>query len=770
LGMAYVGMIQRTAVERLAAGEYVPDKSRRYVVAGFNALSECEKRLFKWLSINTSTDFYWDYDTYYNSNVEQEAGLFVRDNVRMFPPRGVISHDAMQQPKSITSVATASNALQCKYVAQILDTLTQPDINGNRRKLGKETAIVLTDENLLLPVLYSLPKEVGQVNVTMGYPLRQSLAYTFIERLLNLQKHSRCKDKQDLFYHVDVSGILTHPYVVGCDALLVSALQNEIVDNRRIMIQGSVLAKNELLKLIFATTDGWRDLSEYLSNVVTAVARVPYEGDDARRRVEFLAVIAEHNAKLRNSLTECDIEIKTEIFSSLLRRSLQILRIPFEGEPLEGLQVMGILETRNLDFENVLILSMNDDNFPGNLLSQNSFVPNNLRMAYGLPTPEHHEGVFAYYFYRLIQRARNVWMVYCSHADDKSTGEPSRYIRQLEYESGIAIDKIEVGVDVNRSVHPPIEIAKTTEVMSRLMRFTEPKDAARLSPTAFSRYVACPLKFYFYSVAHIKSDEELSEEVDNPLFGTILHDAVQRLYERVKGMAHPAELLQALVKAGDVERVVDEAINENCLHDAAASNADYTGSLLIVKDIVTRYIRGGVIRYDVEHDSFALRDVEESVSYDFPFDVDGQPLIMQFAGRADRIDSLDDGALRVVDYKTGKAQLDFKSISILFEGRGRERLPNILQILLYAMMLHHTEGREVEPALYYVRQMHNPEYAPQLLNKEHPDDARYTAYGEEFEDYVRRALTELFDSTIPFCQCDDVDTCQFCDFQAICRR
>ncbi|MEG1405926.1 MAG: PD-(D/E)XK nuclease family protein, partial [Alistipes sp.] len=309
LGMAYVGMIQRTAVERLAAGEYVPDKSRRYVVAGFNALSECEKRLFKWLSINTSTDFYWDYDTYYNSNVEQEAGLFVRDNVRMFPPRGVISHDAMQQPKSITSVATASNALQCKYVAQILDTLTQPDINGNRRKLGKETAIVLTDENLLLPVLYSLPKEVGQVNVTMGYPLRQSLAYTFIERLLNLQKHSRCKDKQDLFYHVDVSGILTHPYVVGCDAQLVSALQNEIVDNRRIMIQGSVLAKNELLKLIFATTDGWRDLSEYLSNVVTAVARVPYEGDDARRRVEFLAVIAEHNAKLRNSLTECDIEI-----------------------------------------------------------------------------------------------------------------------------------------------------------------------------------------------------------------------------------------------------------------------------------------------------------------------------------------------------------------------------------------------------------------------------------------------------------------------------
>ncbi|MEG1405031.1 MAG: PD-(D/E)XK nuclease family protein [Alistipes sp.] len=770
LGISYAGMIQRTAAERLATGEYQPPKSRHYVIAGFNALSECEKRLFKWLATNAQTDFYWDYDTYYNNDRAQEAGLFVRENVRMFPPRGPIAHEGMRQPKSLTAVAASSNAVQCKYVAKILQGLMLPDADGTPRKLGKETAIVLTDENLLLPVLYALPQEVGQVNVTMGYPLRQSLAYTFVERLIELQKHSRRKGDRNLFYHVDVTGILAHPYISENDPTIIGALQKEIIENRRITVDGMLLARNELLTLVFSTVEGWYELSEYLTRVVTAVARVPYNGDDARRRVEFLAVIAEQISKLRNSLMECDVEMKTEIFSSLLRRTLQTLRIPFVGEPLEGLQVMGILETRNLDFENVLILSMNDDNFPGNLLSQNSFVPYNLRMAYGLPTPEHHEGVFAYYFYRLIQRAGNVWMLYCAHADDKSTGEPSRYIHQLEYESGIALRKIEVGVDVNRTLQQPIEVAKDEDVMRILARFTTADDAATLSPTAFSRYVACPLRFYFYSVACVKADNNLTDEVDNSLFGTIFHDAAQRLYEQVKGQAHPAELLQALVNQGEVERAVAEAINANYLHDAQVADADYTGNILIVKDIVTRYIRNGVVRFDAANDAFAVRGVEEEVAYAFPFEVGDRSLTIQFAGRADRIDSLDDGALRVVDYKTGKSLLKFVGFEALFHGRGKERQPNTLQTHLYAMMLHHTEGRDVEPALYYVRDMHRSDYAPQVVNGEHPENTRYVACKEEFEDYVRRTLAEIYDPAIPFRPCDDVATCEYCDFRAICRR
>ncbi len=812
LGIAYTGMIQREAAERIAAGGFAfPDgERRRYVVAGFNALSECEKRLFRFLASGAETDFYWDYDTYYTSDRRQEAGLFVRENLRLFPPRADLPHDHMRRPKRIEAVAASSDAVQCKYAARILRELVAQ--NGGR-PLGKETAVVLTDENLLMPLLYALPPEAGEVNVTMGYPLRQSLAYTFVERLLELQRHRRTKEGRTHFYHADVTGLLAHPYVAGSGPETVAALQAEIVGNRRITVAAELLGRNDLLRLVFSAAEGWRGMSRYLAEVLSAAARLRYEGDDARRRVEFLAVIAEHVGRIGNSLEACELDIPDEVYVSLVRRTLQQLRIPFEGEPLEGLQVMGILETRNLDFENVVILSMNDDNFPGNLLTQPSFIPYNLRMAYGLPTPEHHEGVYAYYFYRLLQRARNVWMLYCSRADDKSTGEPSRYIYQLDYESGFPLRKLEVGVDVNLAPAEPIEIPKDAGVMRRLGRFLAggagAEDAAgavsaegapsaseasvpdataacaarpdgadgqtagyapALSPTAFSRYVTCPLKFYFYSVARIKPDEELTEEVDNPLFGTILHDAAQRLYERVRGEQHPAETLRALAETGAVEQAVRESIDRNCLHDPDAAEADYTGNLLIVKDIVAKYLRGGVVRYDAAHDAFAVRGLEEEVAYEFPFEAAGEALTLRFAGRADRIDSLDDGALRVVDYKTGAPHLDYDGVEALFNGKGRQRLPNILQTMLYAMMLRHAEDRDVEPALYYVREMHREEYEPRLVDRTEAVGARYASFGAAFEHEVRCTLAELFDPSVPFRQCEDTDACRYCDFQDICRR
>ena len=502
--------------------------------------------------------------------------MFVRENVVQFPPRGDVSHDNMERPKELTAVAAVSNAVQCKHAAAILRELAA------RGPLDKRTAVVLTDENLLLPLLYALPPEIGKVNVTMGYPLRASLAYTFVERLVELQAHRRTKGAGCTFYHADAVGILAHPYVADSDARETRAMQDEIVRERRISVDAAWLGRNDLLRMIFSPAAAWRELSDWLLRVVAAVARTPYEGDDRRQRVEFLAVISEEISKLRNSLDECDIELTTEVYTSLLRRHLQTVRIPYEGEPLEGVQVMGILETRNLDFENVVLLSMNDDNFPGNHMAQASFVPYNLRAAYGLPTPEHHEGVYAYYFYRLVQRARRVWMLYCSHADDKSTGEPSRYIYQLDYESGFPVRKVEVGVDVNLAETDPIEVAKDEGIMQRLGRFTDPESKATLSPTAFFRYVACPLRFYFHSVARLQADDEIAEEVDAPMFGTILHAAVQKLYARIVGEAHPGETLRAMIRTGEIAAAVEAAINENYLQDPAATTDDYTGNLLLV--------------------------------------------------------------------------------------------------------------------------------------------------------------------------------------------
>ena len=778
LGIAYNGMVQRAAADRIRGGGFAFPEPRRYVVAGFNALSECEKRLFGFLATAAETDFYWDYDSYYKDDPEQEAGMFVRSNVAQFPPRTELRYDNMRGEKQIVSVAAVSNAVQCKYAAAILAGLARrrreedPGIAaGARPALGKETAVVLTDENLLLPLLYALPADIGRVNVTMGFPLRQSLAYTFVERLVELQNHRRRKGDGCTFYHADVAGILAHPYVAECDAALTRTMHEEIVRDRRISVDAAWLGRNELLKRIFTPAATWRELSDYMLDVVAAVARQPYEGDDARQRVEFLAVIAEQVTKLRNSLDECDIDLTAEVYTSLLRRHLQTLRIPFEGEPLEGIQIMGILETRNLDFENVIILSMNDDNFPGNHMAQASFIPCNLRAAYELPTPEHHEGVYAYYFYRLIQRAKTVHMLYCSHADDKSTGEPSRYIYQLDYESGFDVRKVEVGVDVNLAETAPIEVPKDEGVMARLERFVDAQSPATLSPTAFFRYVACPLRFYFHSIARLEADDEISEEVDAPMFGTILHAAVQMLYARIAGEAHPGETLRAMIRTGEVAQAVEAAINENYLQDKHATAEDYSGNLLLVKDIVIRYLRGGVMPYDAAHDAFAVSGLEEPVAYPFRFRAGGRDLEMKFAGIADRIDTLDDGALRVVDYKTGAPHLEFDGVESLFTGTGKQRLSNILQTLLYAMMLHRSRGCDVEPALYYVRNMNRPGYSPQLDDKQTGvKGARYTLYRERFEELLRAQLAELYDTSVPFRQCEDADTCKYCDFNVICKR
>ena len=776
LGIAYNGMVQRAAADRIRGGGFAFPEPRRYVVAGFNALSECEKRLFGFLATAAETDFYWDYDSYYKDDPEQEAGMFVRSNVAQFPPRTELRHDNMRGEKQVVSVAAVSNAVQCKYAAAILAGLARrrreedPGIAaGARPALGKETAVVLTDENLLLPLLYALPADIGRVNVTMGFPLRQSLAYTFVERLVELQNHRRRKGDGCTFYHADVAGILAHPYVAECDAALTRTMHEEIVRDRRISVDAAWLGRNELLKRIFTPAATWRELSDYMLDVVAAVARQPYEGDDARQRVEFLAVIAEQVTKLRNSLDECDIDLTAEVYTSLLRRHLQTLRIPFEGEPLEGIQIMGILETRNLDFENVIILSMNDDNFPGNHMAQASFIPYNLRAAYELPTPEHHEGVYAYYFYRLIQRAKTVHMLYCS--DDKSTGEPSRYIYQLDYESGFDVRKVEVGVDVNLAETAPIEVPKDEGVMARLERFVDAQSPATLSPTAFFRYVACPLRFYFHSIARLEADDEISEEVDAPMFGTILHAAVQTLYARIAGEAHPGETLRAMIRTGEVAQAVEAAINENYLQDKHATAEDYSGNLLLVKDIVIRYLRGGVMPYDAAHDAFSVSGLEEPVAYPFRFRAGGRDLEMKFAGIADRIDTLDDGALRVVDYKTGAPHLEFDGVESLFTGTGKQRLSNILQTLLYAMMLHRSRGCDVEPALYYVRNMNRPGYSPQLDDKQTGvKGARYTLYRERFEELLRAQLAELYDTSVPFRQCEDADTCKYCDFNVICKR
>lgn len=768
-GVAYTGMLYRSAAENITTGKGEPNLGRNYIFVGFNALSECEKRMLRYIENNaTSCQFFWDYDSYYVDNTEQEAGRFLRENLKSLKPKVEITHDNfLNINKRLSAISTVSNITQCKYVNRLLHEIS-PSLT-----FDKQTAIVLTDESLLIPLLHSLPQELSDnINITMGYPLRQTTAYSFIERVIELQKNSRTSGDKTTFYHTDAMGLLSHPYLTERAGEECAKHRKDILEGRYIRVKQEIFDGAELLKAIFSPTSDWASLSKYLLEIIDAIISTPTNKEENNKlQLSYLTILSQQITELTNCLNNCDIDISASTFTSLLKRHLQTHRIPFSGKPLRGLQIMGILETRNIDFKNVIILSMNDDTFPGNLTGAPSFIPYNLKAAYGIPTPEHHEGVFAYYFYRLIQRAERVDMLYCSHSDEKSTGEQSRYIHQLNYESPYPIRKINFGVDVAADSTKAITIEKVGRVKEKLMLYLDQKTPSLLSPAALAPYICCPLKFYFTSIAGLKSPDELSDEVDSPMFGNILHEAMQTLYKEILNVANPAEHLRQMLKGGRVEKAVVDAINHRFLSDMEASPEDYTGNLVLVKNIVTKYIRQCVIPYDIDHNNFAVTNLEKKIT--LPYDLgDGRTVLL--GGYADRIDSMDNGTIRVVDYKTGKTHLEFKGLEDLFESKNRSVLSNLTQTMIYSLVLNHTFGRNVTPELYYVREMSDKEYSPNLIDTSaDKQKVDYESYAEEFEQRLRNTLRELFDTETPFRQCAEEEAsevCQYCNFKTLCKR
>lgn len=767
-GMAYTGMVYRLAAGNLrggGAGVLTGGENKRYIIAGFNALSECEKVLFDWMKKSGRAEFYWDYDNYYVGNRDHEAGAFLRSNILNYPPPDTAptDHDHFAEPKEIVAVSAPSDSLQCKYVHTFLQELID-----RGEKPGKETAIVLTDESLLLPVLYSIPEGVEKVNVTMGYPLRQTTAYSFMERLMELQNRSRSKGEQLLFYHSDVTGIMNHPYLLEQYRAAADDITAHIKRRQQVYVPRDMLQVGGVAERIFRPVEGWRELSAYLQEILAGVGRHPVSPEEAVRRREFFTVLIDNLCQLENSLADCGLDISVPVYVSLLRKVLQDIRIPYEGEPLDGIQVMGILETRNLDFKNLLVLSVNDDTFPGNRAVSSSFIPYSLRIGYGLPTPLDHESVYGYYFYRLIQRAERIHLAYCSRSDEKRTGEPSRYIYQLRYESPHPVRLVGIPLNVSLSQPAPVVVEKGGEVFKKLSAYLQGGDK-ELSPTGLNAYVECPLKFYFRYIAGLRPEDEVTEEIDLPMFGTILHKAMELLYAGLTGVPDPGERIAALRGTPAVDAAVRRAINQEYLHEPDAGEAQYGGNVLLVRDIVRQYINTCILPYDAARSGFTVLELEKKISCPFRFGLPGAGRTVMFGGLADRIDRLGSGIARVVDYKTGSSHQVFRDLDSLFSAERRERSGAVLQTLLYALMLYTTEHCDVQPALYYVRQMNRPDYSPLLIEGNRPVE-RFSEYYQPLREHLDRVLTGLFDPRVPFVQCADVSTCEYCDFREICRR
>lgn len=761
-GIGYTGMIYRMAAERLKSGDAELKGDRRYIVAGFNALSDSEKVLFDHLQSSAKdAEFYWDYDSYYVANNDHEAGMFLRENLSRYPATEPISHDCFKsRTKKFRSIACVSNVVQCKYVAKLLEELPTEERD-------KRTAIVLTDENMLVPLLHSLPESIPTVNITMGYPLKNTLVYTFIDRLIELQAHSRERDGETMFYHNDVSGLLTHPYITDYSKSEAKSTLDYIVANHLISVESAILQGNELLSAIFQRTSDWESLASYIDNILTLLAPTISAIDELQG--EYLTLATDELKKCRLSITNCGITPSVDVFCSLLRRHLQTVSIPYEGEPLEGVQIMGILETRNLDFKNVIILSMTDDNFPGDKTGQSSFIPYNLRAAYSMPTPEEHEAMYAYYFYRLVQRAESVTMLYCSRADERSTGEQSRYIYQLEYESPHKIEKRAVGVDLSLDDNPPIEVAKGKHEQEILNRYLDPSGEHSLSPTALFRYVECPLKFYLASIAKLRTNDELSDTIDALTFGNILHESMEELYTPILKVANPNAEIKKLANRDTIAKAVDNTMCRLLMNSRKLSSEEFSGDMLLVRDIIIKYIQRGIMRYDIANEGYTIAGLEKDVDWQCPIS-DGR--MVNLSGRADRIDRRADGSLQIIDYKSGNTpHLEYNGMEALFRGEAQERVSNIFQTMLYSMILHRKFNLESCPSLYFASKMLNDDYSPLILDRTTGAYVeRYSDISEEFESELHTTLEELFDYSTPFRQTEDEDMCKYCDFKKICRR
>ncbi len=769
LGIGYSGMIYRDVADSLRVSEAgaVTDErftGKTFCFVGFNALNDCEKRLFDYLREIGAGQFYWDYDNYFYRSESQEAGRFIRRDVARFGDDAPdFDRDNFVRPKRIEAISTPSDVLQCKALYRELRR-----IHDEQGFVDKETAIVLTDEALLLPVLHSIPPEIASLNVTMGYPLAGTVPYLLLERLLSLQRHAR----EGLFSHTDVSGILNHPYVIErCGRAAREALKT-IREGQTIWIEPAFFAGQGLLERIFRPVTGVEEMQAYIEDILSGFGAVDSDSEEARERKEFIFTILDHVAKLGATIRDCGIELPAGIYHSLLRQSLAQSRVPYEGEPLSGLQIMGILETRNLDFDNVILLSLTDDTFPGNR-EGSSYIPFNLRQAFGLPTPQDHEAMYAYYFYRLIARCRRLTMMYSSAADERCTGEQSRYIYQLEYESPHRVERSNVNLRIDYRPVEAIRVEKSPEVLQRL-------ETMAFYPSKLNRYIDCPLKFYFADIERLETPEELEEEASHLDVGNTLHRALEALYTPLLKRPDAARAVAEFDREG-VIRATEAAMAE--VMGARGRDVSLSGRMQLHRDTVARYAEH-ILRYDArsQAEPFTVVAVEQRLKHGFRF---GDREVV-LAGVADRIDRMSSGALRIVDYKSGGDTPEFPSPESLFSneavntrtGELRYEAHNgaVLQTLLYGLILNGMRpAARVQTELYVARRMGTVDFSPIPVCK---DEAGAPVEIEALDEELRQKLlqglegifTSLFDASVPFTQTEHHRTCEFCDFRPLCRR
>ena len=772
--IAYEGMMYRHVIEHLDVDKLPYEK---YVFVGFNVLNKVEHTLFTQLKDAGKAVFYWDYDEFYMKEnrqaVTHEAGEFIRRNLRDFPsPLSGELFKNLSKPKEVHYIASSTENAQARYLPQwIRNNLTTPE---------KETAVVLCNEALLQPVLHSLPAEVKHVNITMGFPLSQTPVYSFLIALLELHTHG-FNFKSGRYTFQSVVTLLKHPYTRQLTGQA-ELLEKELTRNNRFYPLPGELGKDEFLTRLFTPLSGNLNLCIRLSETLQQVASIYQantsgtEDTDAFNQLYRESLFKAYTTinRFRTLIEEDELTVQSETFRRLLVKVLSTTNIPFHGEPAIGMQVMGVLETRNLDFRHLVLLSVNEGQLPKSG-GDSSFIPYNLRKAFGMTTIEHKIAVYAYYFYRLLQRAERITLIYNTSSDGLNRGEWSRFMLQflIEWPHPITRQFLEAGQSPQGT--SSITVEKTPDVMRQMQSLFDVRanPKAKFSPSALNYYLDCPLKFYYRYVAGLSAPDEVSAEIDSATFGSIFHYAAEHIYKDLTthGKVINKEALETLLRNEvKLQDYVDTAFKKLFFNVPQNEKPEYNGVQLINSAVIARYLKQ-LLQNDLRYAPFTF--IASEMEVDEPIDIQTPKGVIKsrIGGIIDRMDSKD-GTLRIVDYKTGGDADTPPHVESLFIP-DKKRSNYVFQTFLYAaIMCRKQPTMKIAPALLYIHRAATETYSPviQMGEQRKPKEAVEDFSKYEYRERLQGLLEEIFNPEKSFTQTEIIEKCTYCDFKALCKR
>ncbi len=745
-GMAYEGMVYRDLAERLKGGEAVADilagvfpQARCFVFVGLNALNECEKTVLRRLRDAGLAEFCWDYVSEAVRDPRNKSSVFMRDNVRDFPNAFAVDPDGVGKP-TFHVVSVPSSVGQAKLAPEILSRChTENPV---------ETAFILPDENLLMPLLNSIPPEYDSINVTMGCPLTGGAVYALVSSLAAMQQRLREKSGVWHFYHREVRSIFANSLFRAVLTPEEETVVQEVKKDAKYYVPQADLQGGPLLDLVFrpvVTRPKEASADQNVGWKLRGVEAMLLELDFAKRCMQSL-----------NLLGDIGLDVLPATWLRLLDELLSGESVPFRGEPLEGLQVMGPLETRALDFRNIVLFSANEGVFPRRSSSA-SFVPPELRKGFGLPTFEYQDSVWAYYFYRMIQRAEHVWLVSDSRTEGLKSGEESRYIKQLQYHYRAPLERF---VATSR-----MELAPEADAIPKTAADIDLIREGEHSASSLQSYLYCPAKFYYSFIKRLSTEEEVLEAMDAGALGTVYHGTMQALYGPFVDKCLTVADLDGMLKD---RKAVKALVRQTILKKM--QTVDVTGRDLVVEEVIVEYVLR-TLRHDRE-----LLVSSGSKGFDILF-LEEKMLGMfegfKIKGYADRIDSYLAGEARIVDYKTGKVEQDDIDITDdnaadvvekLFGPTNNGRPKIALQLFMYGLLTQGQEklrGRPVVNSIYSVSRLFTEPLEDRPANAEF---ARLT------RERLKDLFAEMTDPSVPFRRTEERKTCEYCDFKTICGR